>query len=94
MYQECNGVLCIYEPSHRGRPAGRTHALQNTQYELHIDQFLGFEPSKFPFKGSVSSSIPCTYRLLIGLCLSPFSWPMKMVTTKANQEMTRARHAG
>ena len=26
--------------------------------------------------------------------LSPFSWAMKMVTTKANQEMTCARHAG
>ena len=45
-------------------------------------------------KGSVSSSIPCTCRLLVGLCLPPFSWPMKMATTKANQEATRARHAG
>ena len=45
-------------------------------------------------KGSVSSSIPCTRRLLVGLCLSPFSWPMKMGTTMANQETTRARHAG
>ena len=46
------------------------------------------------FKGSVSSSIPCTCRYLTGLCLSPFSWPMKMATTKEKQEMTRARHAG
>ena len=45
-------------------------------------------------KGSVSSSIPCTCRLLAGLCLSPFSWAMKMATTKANQEATRTRHAG
>ena len=45
-------------------------------------------------KGSVSSSIPCTCRYLTGLCLSPFSWPMKMATTKEKQETTRARHAG
>ena len=45
-------------------------------------------------KGSVSPSMPCTCRLLVGLCLSPFSWAMKMATTKANQEMTCARHAG
>ena len=45
-------------------------------------------------KGSVSSSMPCTCRLLANLCLSPFSWAMKMATTKANQEATRARHAG
>ena len=45
-------------------------------------------------KGSVSSSIPCTCRPLANLCLSPFSWAMKMATTKANQETTRARHAG
>ena len=45
-------------------------------------------------KGFVSSSIPCTCRLLAGLCLSPFSWAMKMATTKANQETTRARLAG
>ena len=45
-------------------------------------------------KGSVSSSIPCTCRLLANLCLSPFSWAMKMALTKANQETTRARHAG
>ena len=49
---------------------------------------------KREIKGSVSSSIPCTCRLLVGLCLSPFSWAMKMATTKANQETTRARHAG
>ena len=48
----------------------------------------------YALKGSVSSSIPCTCRLLAGLCLSPFSWAMKMATTKANQETTRARHAG
>ena len=42
----------------------------------------------------LSSSIPCTCRLLVGLCLSPFSWAMKMATTKANQETKRARHAG
>ena len=46
-------------------------------------------------KGSVSSSIPCTCRLLLAnLCLPPFSWPMKMATTKGNQETTRARNAG
>ena len=45
-------------------------------------------------KGSVSSSIPCTCRLLADLCLSPFSWPMKMATTKAIQETTRVRNAG
>ena len=45
-------------------------------------------------KGSVSTSMPCTCRLSANLCLSPFSWPMKMATTKANQETTRARHAG
>ena len=45
------------------------------------------------FKRSVSSSIPYTCSLLVGLCLSPFSWPMEMATTKANQETTRARHA-
>ena len=45
-------------------------------------------------KGSVSSSIPCTCRLLASLCLSPFLWAMKMATTKENQETTRARHAG
>ena len=26
--------------------------------------------------------------------LSPFSWPMKMATTKASQEAIRARHSG
>ena len=47
------------------------------------------------FIGSVSSSIPCTCRLLLAnLCLPPFSWPMKMATTKGNQETTRARNAG
>ena len=45
-------------------------------------------------KGSVSSSITCTCRLLANLCLPPFSWPMKMATTKGNQETTRARTAG
>ena len=48
----------------------------------------------FVFNASVSSSIPCTCRLLANLCSSPFSWPMNMVPTKANQEMIRARHAG
>ena len=33
-------------------------------------------------KGSVSSSMPCTCRLLVCLCLSPFSWAMKMATNK------------
>ena len=46
------------------------------------------------FKASVSSSTPCMCRLVVGLCLSPFSWPMKMATTKANQETTRAKYAG
>ena len=41
------------------------------------------------FKESVSSSIPCTWGLFV--CLS---WPMKVTTTKANQETARARHAG
>ena len=53
-----------------------------------------FVRSGIMFKGSVSSSIPCTCRYLTGLCLSPFSWAMKMATTKEKQETTRARHAG
>ena len=48
----------------------------------------------FEVKGPVSSSIPCMCRLLADLCLSPFSWPMKMVITKANQETTHAWNAG
>ena len=54
---------------------------------------MGVE-SQVLVKGSVSSSIPCTCGLLVGFCLSPFSWAMKMATTKAIQEATRARHAG
>ena len=45
-------------------------------------------------KGSVSSSMRCTFRLLVVLCLSPFSWAMIMAITKANQETTHARNDG
>ena len=45
---------------------------------------------RMKLKGFVSSSIPCTCRLLADLCLSPFSWAMKMATTKASQGTTRA----
>ena len=31
-------------------------------------------------KGPVSFSMPCTCCLLVGLCLSPFSWAVKMAT--------------
>ena len=37
-------------------------------------------------KRSFSSSIPCTCRLLVGLCLSPFSRAMKMAKTHENGE--------
>ena len=39
-------------------------------------------------KGSVSSSIPCTCRLLVGLCLSPCSWAMKW----RQQRQTKTRN--
>ena len=45
-------------------------------------------------EGPVSSSIPCKFRLLVGLCMSPFSSTMKIATTKVNQEMARAKDAG
>ena len=39
-------------------------------------------------------TLACMCLLLAGLCLLSFSWPMKAATTKANQEIARARHAG
>ena len=45
-------------------------------------------------KGSVSSSMPCTCRLLICLCCRHFHGPWKWRQTKASQETTRARNAG
>ena len=44
-------------------------------------------------KGLVSSSMPCAYRLLVGLAYT-VSWPMKTAITKFDEEPTFARNAG
>ena len=47
-------------------------------------------PALAGFGPAVSSRIPNMCHILVGLCLSPFSWPM----TKPIQERTYAKHAG
>ena len=56
--------------------------------------FSGEQNFSLDIKGSVSSRMPCTCRLLDGLCFRRFHWPMKMATTKANEETERARNSG
>ena len=56
--------------------------------------FTCFTHKNFFIKGSVSSSMPCTCRLLVCLCCPNFNGPWKWQWTKASQETTNARHAG
>ena len=72
----------------------RDHIKAKNNFDLLIHESLPILRNHPTLKGSISSSIPCTCRYLTGLCLSPFSWPMKMATTKEKQETIRARHAG
>ena len=87
----------INELHHKRSKSNNIGCLKESATESVHKQYFSNVMNDFFYSivgGSVSSSIPCTCRLLVGLCLSPFSWPMKMATTMANQETTRARHAG
>ena len=100
----CLGVMSLSEqgtaflseiflcPMHLERH-NKTSFIQNG---LNFNQAIAFDfLDRSLDKGSVSSSSPCTCCLLVGLCLSPFSWAMKTATTKANQKRTiHARNAG
>ena len=51
-----------------------------------------FNQFVYEIKESVSSSIPCTCHILVGLCLSPFSWPLKKATNKGQPRDETCNH--